>query len=103
MVQTIKARKALDYLAGIHNQIKNSLSEDIQNYLDEGGYDFFFSIDKCKALIEDRMYMMENDDEDYIRLNNMYLILKKHYQLFNMLENGLIRNNTLVQIDMYNI
>ena len=47
--------------------------------------------------------MMENDDEDYIRLNNMYLVLKKHYQLFNMLENKLIRNNTLVEINLYNI
>ncbi len=99
----MKARKALDYLAGVHNHIKNSLSEETQAYLDEGGYDFFNSINEGKALIEDRMYMMENDDEDYIRLSNMYLILKKHYQLFNMLENKLIRNNTLVEINLYNI
>lgn len=103
MAQTMKVREALDYLAGVHNHIKESLSEETKAYLEEGGYDFFFSINKCKALIEDRMYMMENDDEDYIRLNNMYLVLKKHYQLFNMLENKLIRNNTLVEINLYNI
>lgn len=102
-LQTMKARKALDYLAGVHNHIKNNLSEDIKNYLDEGGYDFFDSIDKCKSLIEDRMYMMEHDDEDYIMLNNMRMILQNHYKLFTMIENGLIRNNTLIQIDMYNL
>jgi hypothetical protein len=100
---TMKVKDALPYLVGIHNEIKSGLSDEIKNYLDECGYDIVGSIEKSKELIKDRFYMMDKDDEDYIRLNNMLEVLKNHYRIYTMLENKLIKGNTPIQINISNI
>ena len=100
--ETMSAKKALDYLVGLHNCFKHSLSEDMKKHLKEGGKDPFESINRCKALIEDRLYMMENDESDYAKLESMELVLKNHFQIFTMLENGILKNNSLLEINVYN-
>ena len=98
----MSAKVALQYLSDLNECIKRTLSENTRKYLDESGYDFFESIIKCKELIEDRLYMMEEDEIDYIKLTNMELVLKNHFTIFTMLESGAIKNDTLLEIDIFN-
>lgn len=102
MLKTMKAKEALTYLADLHNQILDDLSDEMKEYILEGGYDFFDSIYKCIVLIEQRFYMMDDDEDDYVKLNNMYRILENHLQLFNMIGEGIIKDNDMIQINMFN-
>lgn len=102
MIKTMKAKDALDYLVNTHYHIKSTLSDEIRKYLDRCGYDFYISIIKAKELIQNRFYVMDEDEEDYVRLSNMQLVLEKHFEIFTMIDSGMLKSDALIQINLNN-
>lgn len=101
-MKTMKAKEALPFLEGLYHQAKNQLS-DMQKYWMECYHkDFVEAIIAAKEVIENRFYCEEHDDEDYVIYTNMLVILENHFQISTALDNGVIKGNTMVQINVFN-
>lgn len=102
MLKTMKAKEALDYLVGLYHQAKNQLSDGEKYWMECYHEDFVEAIMAAREVIENRFYCEEHDDEDYAIYTNMLVILEKHFQIFTALDSGMIKENTMVQINVFN-
>lgn len=100
--KTMKAKEALKYLEGLYFQAKNQLSEEQRRWMDCYHEDFVDAIMIAKEVIKNRLYCEEHDDEDYAIYTNMLVLLENHFKIFTAIDNGIIKGNTMVQINVFN-
>jgi hypothetical protein len=102
MQRTMKVKEALKYLEGLYVQAKSKLSDEQQHWMDCRQEDPTSAIIVAQSLIKTRFYCGDCDENDYTIYTNMLLLLDKHSQITKALKNGMIKNSTLVQIDITN-
>ena len=102
MMKTMKAKEALKYLEGLYNEAKNQLSDEQQHWMDCRKKDPVSAIMVAQSLIKARFYSGDYDENDYTVYTNMLLLLDNHFKIFKDLNEGVIKNNTKVQIIITN-
>ena len=102
MVKTMKAKEALKCLEGLYFQAKNQLSDAQIHWMECCYQDPVDAILAAKKRIENRFYCEEHDEKDYVVYTNMLVLLENHFKIFTALDNGIIKGNTLVQINIAN-